>query len=312
MSALLVGVAEYNKAKRAARPPRRKKKGSKVAETVTGVAAQMEVNDESGTGPSAEEGELAPVDIRPVVLDHIAVGINEITKRLEARCRIQRRPLVPVSSDSTKSSASATIATSSIIVDADDDHIKLTTSAPSPTAPQSEVSSFPSAFQIKPTSPSCSPLPLRAVFVCRADLSTPQLVAHLPALVAAANSRLVGSERRDRNHDSTPQPRHASGSGTSGSKSGEEAFIGKNASDPKTEPEPGMLMEPRATPLDTERIVLVPFPRGAEDALKETLGLKHAAVLALDVRFCHCLTAYDLMTDTSIRTQRLKSLPTHL
>ena len=60
ISVLLEGVAEYNTAKRAARPSRRKKKVTKDAEIAEVAIAKMEVTDEGGAGPSAEESELVP------------------------------------------------------------------------------------------------------------------------------------------------------------------------------------------------------------------------------------------------------------
>jgi ribonuclease P/MRP protein subunit POP3 len=74
--------------------------------------------------------------------------------------------------------------------------------------------------------------PITIIFVCRADVNPPILIAHLPHLVAAYNTSILS----------------------------------------------------RPSLKNFDLIKLVPLPKGAEFTLAEALGLRRAAVLALDVR----------------------------
>lgn len=138
----------------------------------TGDAIEVE----SSSPPEQEQRE-------PSILKHLTVGINEVTKRLEAQASSARRIQIGSSSNKT---------------------------------------------------PSDIPL-LSVVFVCRADVDPPLLVDHLPHLVAAGNS------------------------------------------------------SPAAC-----AVKIVPLPKGAESALSKALGLRRAAVIAIDV--CHLRLAQSQKT----------------
>lgn len=83
------------------------------------------------------EGDIVEaVNTPPDILSHLTIGINQVTKRLEAQARAYRE-------------------TNVLEVDTDT---------------------------------SLSPSPIRIVFVCRADVDPPLLIAHLPTLIASCNS----------------------------------------------------------------------------------------------------------------------------
>ena len=85
----------------------------------------------------------------PPILQHLTIGINEVTRRLEAQIKSARR--------------------------------KVTLSDADPASPI--------------VSPAHSTL-ISLIFVCRADVDPPALIAHLPHLVAAWNSSQKGSSAK--------------------------------------------------------------------------------------------------------------------
>ncbi|ETW86993.1 hypothetical protein HETIRDRAFT_308446 [Heterobasidion irregulare TC 32-1] len=103
--------------------------------------------------------------------------------------------------------------------------------------------------------------PIRAVFVCCADIDPPALVAHLPQLIATCNSISTSSD-----------PKAASSSS----------------------------------------IKLVPLSKGAELALAKAIGLRRAAVLAIDDSLPHQLQFDGLLESIPILKASWLSTPTAL
>ncbi|KAI0319000.1 hypothetical protein OF83DRAFT_1112942 [Amylostereum chailletii] len=101
-------------------------------------AATVQVIPMDDIAPSSEVSTHTALHLPPA-LQHLTIGINEVTKRLESHVRSLRQTL------STPRGASS----------------------PAQAIPRP---------------------PIKAIFVCRADVNPPTLVAHLPQLVAACNS----------------------------------------------------------------------------------------------------------------------------
>jgi ribonuclease P/MRP protein subunit POP3 len=150
-------------------------KKRRMAEEITDSSMAVETqssaaNDVLSSSPTNGTSTLEP----PKILQHLSVGINEVTKRLESQIQQNRVTVVTTADDS-----------------------KL-----------------------------ASPRPhLKFILVCRSDIDPPLLIDHLPHLVAAYNST------------QTDEP-----------------------------------------------VKLVPLPKGAESSLAQTLGLRRAAVVGIDVR----------------------------
>ncbi|KAG8919259.1 hypothetical protein FRC01_001374, partial [Tulasnella sp. 417] len=105
--------------------------------------------------PGAQDGTVALAPTRPEMLDHVVFGLNAVTKRLEAQSFGLRSPsnkdLPPPSSASSEALHTA----------------------------QSEHSEDDRRRKVAP---------LRLVLVCRTDIDSPTMIAHLPTLTAACNS----------------------------------------------------------------------------------------------------------------------------
>ncbi|KAG8918629.1 hypothetical protein FRC01_001752 [Tulasnella sp. 417] len=105
--------------------------------------------------PEAPDGTVALTPTRPEMLDHVVLGLNAVTKRLEAQSFGLRSPsnqdLPPSSSASSEARHTA----------------------------QSEHSEDDRLRKVAP---------LRLVLVCRTDVDSPTMIAHLPTLTAACNS----------------------------------------------------------------------------------------------------------------------------
>ncbi|KAJ7170044.1 hypothetical protein C8R46DRAFT_1090940 [Mycena filopes] len=174
-TSLLGGVSEYQsvrgdenrKRKRLDKDSKNKKRKNADGEASAG---EMDAELPDAGAPSEE----TPLLERPVVLSHLAIGINEVTKRLDAQIRSLRKTVA--------------------------------------------VTSEPPAAD-----PTPSPAPIKLIVVCRTDVDPSILIDHLPHEVAAFNSA---------------QP--------------------------------------------SEPIVMIPLPKGAEAQLAEALGLRRAAVIAMD------------------------------
>lgn len=119
-----------------------------------GADPDVAMVDEGGIAPPTKPkpAELSP-PARPEIVDHIVFGINEVTKRLEQQSLALRTPKTAT----TTSGAGPCTATSS--------------------APDPAALSSPKRHN-----------PLRLVLVCRTDIDSPMMIAHLPTLAAACNS----------------------------------------------------------------------------------------------------------------------------
>ena len=154
---LLSGVGEYNgkrliiskkrkheehSRKRKEKAESRKRRKANKWEVLSTVASKPEKSAEEVTEMVAEDGRSqAKLPEAPPVLSHLTIGINAVTKRLEAQAHSHR----------------------------------LKTGI--------KVSAQPSDGP-----PSTKETPaIKYVFVCRADVDPPLLIAHIPELVAACN-----------------------------------------------------------------------------------------------------------------------------
>ncbi|KZO93851.1 hypothetical protein CALVIDRAFT_529140 [Calocera viscosa TUFC12733] len=160
-SAMATGNKESKKRKREGEPetdysasPTKKARTaeSSAAEPPTADASASIPADEITQGPEPAAREPVPA---PPLLDHLAIGINEVTRQLEQATIDLRARLFPAPSPAAEP------------------HL--------PTEPQLPTSPQPDA-------------PPRLILACRSDIPTPQLLAHLPPLVAAYNSLLPLSE----------------------------------------------------------------------------------------------------------------------
>ncbi|KAL5533577.1 hypothetical protein ACEPAG_37 [Sanghuangporus baumii] len=179
---LIQGVSEYNigrhKRTRETRAIRRAQKREKKPRQ-TQVQNEMEVDasqDTGGSGPSASTSTASASALE--ILQHVTIGINAVTKRLEQQCCIPRQI---VSSETLSKSNSAKSST-----DRDEaavDEVMGDTSTDSVVDQNSHsnlnVSSDPAASRAS----------IRTVLVCLPDIDPPLLVAHIPYLVAACNSK---------------------------------------------------------------------------------------------------------------------------
>ena len=160
---MLQGVAEYTLSKKKLSRDR-KKSARRVAKgplgkgngTESAIDRQIDiVVTNVGVEPllpagQAEESIVQPPQEVPEVMGGLTLGINEVTKRLEAQCRTLRTESIQAPPHQQTEGDSA-------MVDMDTNH----------SAPRS---------------------PIRVVLVCRADVDPPLLINHIPHLVASCNS----------------------------------------------------------------------------------------------------------------------------
>ncbi|KZT61211.1 hypothetical protein CALCODRAFT_47148 [Calocera cornea HHB12733] len=118
----------------------------------------------------------------PPLLDHLTIGINEVTRQLEVATLALQERLFPPPAPASSATAPADLLLTQPEAEAD---------APSAPAAIPASHADPNAG---PTPNANPPKPPRVILVCRPDISPPLLVAHLPLLVAAYNSLLPLSE----------------------------------------------------------------------------------------------------------------------
>lgn len=166
---ILASVGTYHLARRSGARKRKRSRHSKEKKEKAVASKKRKVGDDGkatavdngdhAAAPDTNEGVDAVVDVdnepdvglseAPLVIAHLTIGINEVTKRLESQAQSRRLRAsihAPVSSET-----------------------------------------FSSASEHKPER-----APLVYVFVCRADIDPPLLVAHLPELVASCNTPIPG------------------------------------------------------------------------------------------------------------------------
>jgi len=166
---LLEGVAEYNLKRRNDNRERKKAKSKDVEmedagdEVAQDDPSSIPVPDEAEssiekTGESSRRRETEPPLSAPEILKAVSVGINDVTKRLEAQSRAVFSP--PTETISAQRDGETVDAG---MVDAD---VTTKTDASTPRSP------------------------IRAVLVCKADIDPPMLINHIPYLVASCNSKV--------------------------------------------------------------------------------------------------------------------------
>ncbi|KLO19519.1 hypothetical protein SCHPADRAFT_935312 [Schizopora paradoxa] len=166
---LLQGVAEYNLKRRCDTRKAKTKVKSKMKAKSKDVVMADDGEETAQAGPStgsdmaetsvsekpgepSNSGDLAP--IAPEILNVISVGINDVTRRLEAQSRSVLEP--PTETISVHQSEMADATTEA--------------------TPQNDDQ--------------LSRSPVRAVLVCKADIDPPMIVHHIPYLVASCNSKV--------------------------------------------------------------------------------------------------------------------------
>lgn len=160
---LVEGMATYRAGRKRKRPrgegevEHTKKKGKGATENENeGLARPQPDNAKSNiAGGNDVAMELESVE-PPPVLEHLITGINAVTRALEAQLAAARTPII-------------------------------ITNAPAPNnlQPTKDTTMTP-----KQTSPHPK---IKLIFICRADIDPPLLVAHIPPLVAAHNA-ISGAE----------------------------------------------------------------------------------------------------------------------
>ncbi|KAL5494602.1 POP3 [Sanghuangporus weigelae] len=178
---LTQGVAEYNisrqKRTRETRAIRRVQKSGKKPRQIQ-VQNEMEVDASQETGdngpsPSTSTASASALEI----LQHVTIGINAVTKLLEQQCCIPRQNIFETLSKSNAAKTSTDRDEAAV------DEVMGDTSTDSVVDQNSHsnlnVSSDPAATRA----------PIRTVLVCLPDIDPPLLVAHIPYLVAACNSK---------------------------------------------------------------------------------------------------------------------------
>ncbi|KAJ7446488.1 hypothetical protein B0H11DRAFT_1824179 [Mycena galericulata] len=171
---LLDGVSDYNFARNQANRKRKSLHKDSKQNKKRKVDADTSTIPTDTVQPEVDVSEDTTLPERPAVIPHLVIGINEVTKRLDAQIRSLRK----IVSSKAKSAAE-----------------------PTPCL-----------------------VPIKVIVVCRADVDPPILIDHLPHEVAAFNS-------------SKP----------------------------------------------SEPIKMIPLPKGAESALAKAIGVRRAAVIAMDV-----------------------------
>ncbi|KZP25321.1 hypothetical protein FIBSPDRAFT_734065 [Athelia psychrophila] len=160
---LVEGMATYRAGRKRKRPRgegegEHSKKKRKGATEIEGTVGPQPGNDRSTI---AWEKDVA-MDLQavepPPVLEHLTTGINAVTRALEAQLAAARTPVTITNAP-----------------------------APAPKDLQPPNDSTPTPQQTSP------PPKMKLIFICRADIDPPLLVAHIPPLVAAHNA-IAGAE----------------------------------------------------------------------------------------------------------------------
>ncbi|KAL5519613.1 POP3 [Sanghuangporus vaninii] len=180
---LIQGVAEYNisrqKRTRETRTIRRAQKRGKKPGQIH-VQNEMEVDASQRTGDNVPSASTSTASASALeILQHVTIGINAVTKQLEQQCCIPRQNISSSETLSKSNSAKTSTVRDEVAVD----EVMGNTSTDSVVDQNSRsnlnVSSDPAATRA----------PIRTVLVCLPDIDPPLLVAHIPYLVAACNSK---------------------------------------------------------------------------------------------------------------------------
>ena len=279
------GVAEYNlsrhKHSRSTRVERRARKRAKVSkrdaqeqEAIVAAAIEQSNQDKSFNNNINNAASAISADIEastdaapapePEILQHTIIGINAVTKRLEAQCRTSRHTVSAAAetdanptlhglddgaadgdsdtatdalgnaaaakqSEKTDASRSVDVIRAEDKDEADAEIIDGTGTSPTSASPTKVIDDINSNTNANANTTRRTPVtPIRTVLVCRADIDPPLLVAHIPHLVAACNSATM--------------------------------------KDPSV-----------------KGVKLVSLPKGAESSLGVAVGLRRISVLAFDV-----------------------------
>ena len=233
---LLQGVAEYNlnrqKRTRETRAIKRAEKRAKKSGQINAQQQQQRQNAMEVDIPAPNASTSTEPAPAPEILQHVTIGINAVTKRLEEQCYLPPRQNIKKSPAETSSNCPA-VATANSGAEGSD-----------AAAVAGDDVAMGNPGSSTDANPAATRAPIRTVLVCRPDIDPPILIAHVPYLVAACNSK--------GNHPSS--------------------------SSSKDENDSGATHDPGA------RIKLVSLPKGAELKLAKATGLRRVSVLALDVR----------------------------